>query len=471
MKHPTFCVVGHPNKGKSSIVASLALDDSVAISTVPGTTHYKRGYPLRVDGRVVYELFDTPGFQRARRVLAWLEQHEVSADKKHEVVQAFVNQHKDDPKFHDEIELLEPILEGAGIIYVVDASKPYSSEYEAEMEILRWCNQPSMALINHIENDDFSDDWKRALGHYFKLIRTYNPMQASYKEHINILESMAHLNEEWTQSVKESIELFETYHQQMIQKSALYITELLQNSITMVEKITINTQEITQEDKEKLEHNYKQKLRDMEMQTYQKIEQVWNYQHLQKEHFMLPFEDVDLFSQEAASIFGLTKKELLVSATTSGALTGAGIDFMFAGHTAFLGAVIGGVVGATGAFFGFDELSEVKLLGKKLGQHALEMGPMKNRNFPYILLGRAIFYTQKLIERSHAKRDILALHIESDFKEKLFDEKLQKELEKYHKKLRKRKTLTLEEKTHYQELIEKLLKRSSNSNPTVDTLT
>ena len=149
--HPQFAVVGHPNKGKSSIVSALALDDSVEISDTPGTTTKKRSFPLKVDGKILYELIDTPGFQRSRAVLAWLEQHDVSADKKHEVVLAFINEHREDARFNDEIELLEPIMKGAGIIYVVDGSKPYGKEYEAEMEVLRWTGQPSMALINHIE--------------------------------------------------------------------------------------------------------------------------------------------------------------------------------------------------------------------------------------------------------------------------------------------------------------------------------
>ena len=96
--HPKFAVVGHPNKGKSSIVSALALDDSVHISNTSGTTTKKRSFPLSVDGKVLYELFDTPGFQRARRVLAWLEKHDVSADKKHEVVQAFINEHKEEDR-------------------------------------------------------------------------------------------------------------------------------------------------------------------------------------------------------------------------------------------------------------------------------------------------------------------------------------------------------------------------------------
>ncbi|MDD2400395.1 MAG: 50S ribosome-binding GTPase, partial [Sulfurovum sp.] len=46
VSHPKFAVVGHPNKGKSSIVSSLALDDSVEISDTPGTTVRKCSFPL-----------------------------------------------------------------------------------------------------------------------------------------------------------------------------------------------------------------------------------------------------------------------------------------------------------------------------------------------------------------------------------------------------------------------------------------
>ena len=67
-ERPRFAIVGHPNKGKSSIVATLAEDDAVAISPHPGTTTQARTYPMRLDGNVLYELIDTPGFQRAREV-------------------------------------------------------------------------------------------------------------------------------------------------------------------------------------------------------------------------------------------------------------------------------------------------------------------------------------------------------------------------------------------------------------------
>ena len=455
--HPKFAVVGHPNKGKSSIVSSLALDDSVQISDTPGTTTKKRSVPLRVDGKVIYELFDTPGFQRARYVLAWLEGHDVSADKKHEVVQQFINVHKENPKFNDEIELLEPIMEGAGIIYVVDGSKPYGEEYEAEMEILRWTGQPSMALINHIDDEDHTAEWKRALGHYFKIVRTYNPMNVSLAQHISILESMAQLKEEWTQPVKRSIVFFEQYYDQMIDRSALSITKAVYTSVSFVEKLGFDTEEASVEEKKSVEERYKESLRALEKSVQKSIEVIWNHDHLQKDQLSQLLEGMDLFSEETASVFGLTRKELLVTAAASGAATGAGVDLLFAGSTLLLGAGLGAVIGGVGAFFAFNELSEIKVLGHTLGKRYLEMGPMSNRNFPYILLGRTIYHTTKIANRSHAERDVAALKMNSTFKDKWLDEALRKSLEKYHKMFRSGKTLDAKVLSEYQALIKKVL--------------
>ena len=463
IQHPKFAVVGHPNKGKSSIVSALALDDTVHISDVPGTTTKQRSFPLKVDGKVLYELLDTPGFQRARKVLAWLEKHDVSADKRADVVKAFINEHKDDVKFNDEIELLTPIMEGAGVIYVVDGSKPYGEEYEAEMEILRWTGEPSMALINHIDDTDYSEEWKRALGQYFKMVRIFNPMQTDKRQHISILESMAQLKEEWIVPVKQSIKLFERYQEQMIQGSASSIAKLISESLSFVEKLSFDTEKVEDNDKQKLEENYKEQLRTLEKKTQKQIEQIWNHDHLQKEQTLLTFEGLDLFSEESASVFGLTRKELIITGATSGAVTGAGIDLLFAGHTLLIGGAVGALVGGTGAYFGFKELSEVKVLGQKLGKRYLQMGPMDNRNFPYILLGRAIFHAYHISTRSHALREVEDLSMDSSFKEKWLDDKLRKSLEKYHKMFRSGDEVSVESLGEYESLIKGVLESLTGS--------
>ncbi len=459
MTHPQFAVVGHPNKGKSSIVAALAMDDSVQISDTPGTTTKQRSFPLRVDGKILYELFDTPGFQRARHVLAWLEKHEVSADKKQDVVRAFINEHREDERFADEIQLLEPIMNGAGIIYVVDGSKPYGKEYEAEMEILRWTGQPSMALINHIEASDYSQEWKRALEQYFRMVRTFNPMQTTLSQHMTILESMAQLKEEWIAPVKASMKLFEQYHEQMLNRSAFLITKLIYTSTSLVEELGFDTDKASEEDKEKIEVLYKDRLRELEEDTQNQIESVWNHEHLQLTQPNMTFEGMDLFSEESASVFGLTQKELIVTGATSGAVTGAGIDLLFVGHTLLVGSAIGAVVGGIGAYFGFKELSEVKVLGRTLGKKYLQIGPMENRNFPYILLGRALYHTVKVSKRSHALREMTALKMDAGFKEKWLDEDLRKSLEKYHKLFRSGKEVEAEVLKEYEGLVQEVLEK------------
>ena len=461
ISHPKFAVVGHPNKGKSSIVSSLALDDSVYISNIPGATTKKRSFPLIVDGEILYELFDTPGFQRARRVLAWLQKHDVSADKRYEVVRDFIRVHKDDKRFNDEIELLTPIMQGAGVIYVVDGSKPYGQEYEAEMEILRWTGEPSMALINHIDESDYSADWKRALGQYFKMVRTYNPMHTSVTQHISILESMAQLKEEWIAPVKASIVRFEQYHQQMLVASATVLAGLVYESVSKIETLPLKGEAFSKEEEEKLELQYKQKLRSLESKAQEKIEKIWNHANLQKEQEALTFDGLDLFSEEMASVFGLTRKELIVAGASSGAVTGAGIDLLFAGHTLLLGGAIGAMVGGVGAYFGFSELSEVKVLGQTLGKRTLQIGPMKNRNFPYILLGRALYHTHKISQRSHATREDLSIKMDSSFKEEWLDDKMRKELEKQHKNFRNQEEAEAKSIEAYENLILEALQRLS----------
>ncbi|HIP61896.1 MAG TPA: DUF3482 domain-containing protein [Sulfurovum sp.] len=464
--YPRFAVVGHPNKGKSSIVASLAFDDSVQISDTPGTTTKVRSFPLKVDGRVLYELFDTPGFQRARKVLAWLEQRSVPADRRAEAVRAFINEHMDDERFSDEIELLTPIMDGAGIIYVVDGSKPYADEYEVEMEILRWTGQPSMALINLIGEQSYVDEWRKALGQYFKMVRQFDPMQADFTQHISLLESIAQLKEEWTSPVKESIKIFENYHEQMFNRSAEAISGLVYKSLMHIEQLKFKGEDAEDSDKHIIQQKYQKSLREMEQKTQKEVEKVWNHTYLDKEQELLLFDGVDLFSKESASIFGLTRKELVITGATGGAVAGAGIDLLFAGHTLLLGGAIGAIVGGVGAYWGFDELSDIKVLGKRIGDRYLEMGPMENRNFPYILLGRSLYHAHTLINRSHAKRGLVEFDMDESFKLQWLDDDTRKALEKLHKKFRSAKDIDTEDIKEYEELVLKSLKKVASSDNT-----
>ena len=150
MTAPNFVVVGRVNKGKSSIVATLAEEETIPISEEPGTTQETRGYTVEAEGQVLFTLVDTPGFQDAPAALEQIRRHRRDASVSDAAVKAFVDTYKNSREFQEETRLLAPILGGGRILYVVDGTVPYSSDYEAEMEILRWTGRPRMALVNRI---------------------------------------------------------------------------------------------------------------------------------------------------------------------------------------------------------------------------------------------------------------------------------------------------------------------------------
>jgi len=455
--YPKFAVVGHPNKGKSSIVSTLALDDSVKIGNIPGTTQVKRSFPLRVDGKVIYELFDTPGFQRARRVLSWLKEREPpSANKRIDIVREFVEKHKNDERFRDEIELLEPIINGAGIIYVVDASKPYGAEYEIEMEILRWTGQPSMAILNLIGKEDFREDWTRALNQYFKLVRTFNPLKATFREHMQLLESMAQLKEEWTKPIKEAIAILEKFHAQKIDRSVDVIVDTIFDILSYVEKKRLRGERAKESEIKELEKKYRDKIIKKEKSAQKRIEEIWNHRSVEKISHIIDLDNIDLFSDQSASIFGLKKKELILMGAGAGAIGGAGIDLVLGGSSLFAGSLIGGLIGGIGAIVGFNNLYNIKILGQKIGKRELVVGPIKDINFPYTLLGRILYYATAMAKRSHASREAIELKNLENFASSIFDKETKEKLEKIHSLFRERKEIREEIKKEYKSVIKKI---------------
>ena len=57
---PEFAIIGHPNEGKSSVVSTLAEDDTVPVSRIPGETTTSRVYPVSIDGKEIIRFIDAP---------------------------------------------------------------------------------------------------------------------------------------------------------------------------------------------------------------------------------------------------------------------------------------------------------------------------------------------------------------------------------------------------------------------------
>jgi len=418
---PRFAVVGHPNKGKSSIVATLAADDAVKVSPVPGTTTISRAFPMTVDGRTLYELVDTPGFQRARAVLGWLNEHAASADERPAAVAAFVNTPGHAERYPDEVELLRPLVGdgAAGILYVVDGSVPYGPEYEAEMEILRWTGRPSLALINPIGTADHTEAWRAALGQYFRVVRVFNALTAEFSKRLELLRAFGQMDEAWRAPLDTAVGVLEDDRTRRRDDAAEAIGGLIVDALIYAETKKLGQDDDAEPHKDPLLEAYKGGLRRKERRCREAVEAAYALHAIERveadaEHAVSANGDDpdgagDLFSQEAWLAFGLRKRDLIWAGAGGGAVAGGAVDIAAHGTSLFLGVAIGAVVGGAMGWLGADKLADVKLMHQPLGGKRLMCGPTKNPNFPYVLLGRARHHHALVAGRTHAQRGALVL--------------------------------------------------------------
>lgn len=405
---PVFAIVGHPNKGKSSIVSTLAQDSSVSISPLSGTTVHCRTYPMRVDGKELYRLVDTPGFQRARAAMDWMQRHSTSASDHVEVVGKFVEKHRNHQHFSSECELLTPILAGAGILYVIDGSIPYGPEYDAEMEILRWTGQPSMALINQIGKAEFFEQWQQPLSQYFKIVRVFNAQTASFDRQIQLLTGFSELSDDWRQPLRQAADQLRAQRRHRMNLSARCITESLVNMMQASETSNLGNKD-DQVEIDKAVEEFQQKLIRMENRMRSEVESYFNYHRLEREEAALGIASEDLFSERTWKLFGLSRDQLVTTGMIGGAAGGSLLDIGSGGLTMFLGSGLGAIIGGASAWFGAKQLIGTRILGLPMGGHQVVVGPIRNLNFPWVLLGRAVTHLQLVSQRTHAMRDQLEI--------------------------------------------------------------
>jgi len=415
-RHPTFAIVGHPNKGKSSIVATLAEDETVVVSPDPGTTRQARGFQMQSDGRVLYELVDTPGFQRPRALLEWLQSHERSASERPAVVREFVARHEGDPRFRDECELLRPILAGAGILYVVDGAHPYGAEYEAEMEILRWSGQPRMALINMIGPGDHVEEWRRALNQYFSIVRVFDALRADFSKRLELLRAFRELTESdqaWARSLEQAADVLQRDREARRDRAAAEIADLLIEVLAASESAPCPEGADQAQLGKALTERLRKRIRQREHSARRAVQELYRHRSLRMQSPDFELLTEDLFSERSFSVFGLSNAQLSMTGAATGALAGGTIDLAVGGASLLLGAGIGAIVGGLGAMLGSNRLAKVHLLGSPLGGYRLDVGPISATNLPWVLLGRSLLHHRLVAETNHARRESLVLDVDA----------------------------------------------------------
>ncbi|WP_296899097.1 GTPase/DUF3482 domain-containing protein, partial [Thiohalocapsa sp.] len=353
--------MGHPNAGKSSVVATLTENDRIAIDKRAGTTTTTDDYPVIIDGRTVLRFIDTPGFQNPSAILEWFQAHADEPD----LAGAFVAEHGDDRMFSHDCALLRPVAEGAGIILVVDGSKRIKEKDRTEMELLRLTGRPRMAILNNLTDvAKHMPAWQDALNKSFNSVREFNAHRATYAERIALLGALKTIDQRWEPMLDETIRAFEADWDRRIEQCADTIMQLLKDALSKRVTRVVKVDDIVSDDQrdaiqQQLTLALQQALRQLEVDAQQAIRK-----HFRHNVWDLPPSSLlakDLFSDEVGAALGLKQRQLALAGAAAGAVSGGAIDIGLGGLSLGTAALIGGVVGGALGVLGGAALAKMDL--------------------------------------------------------------------------------------------------------------
>jgi hypothetical protein len=405
---PEFAIIGHPNEGKSSVLSTLAEDDSVRVSPIPGETVFCQAFPVRIDGREIVRFIDTPGFQNPRQVLQWLQEYQGPDEQ---MLDAFIDAHKDDPAFHDDCELLGPVAAGAGVIFVVDGSRPLRHVDRAEMEILRLSGAPRMAVINCKEEDAaYLPRWQSEFRKHFNAVRLFNSCRANYRQRIELLESLKSIDQQLEPVLRMMIDAFQQDWVVRNLRTTTILATLLRDILSYRRTVACSKGE-EQQKRLELHQKYLAYVTDKERAARHEIRQLFKHNIFNLELPPQSILEEDLFSKRTWEFLGLSDRQIILAGALGGAALGVGLDAATIGTSFGLFSAVGGLIGAGAtALKGKELLTGVRLLGMKMGGEQLQVGPVSNIQLLYILLDRALLFYAHVINWAHGRRDYERLH-------------------------------------------------------------
>lgn len=417
---PEFAVVGRVNMGKSAVIATLLeIDDNAVlrVSPTPGETTRVQAHKVVFGGKECVRFIDTPGFSRPVEAMRAIRKICGDGTPGRDDLRRFIEDKSDN--FADEKRLLKPLLDGAGVLYVVDPGRPLRDDFLAEMEILRWTGRPRLALLNLREGGESGDEelWREKLGSAFNLVRTFDAHRAKYEQRLLLMKALLEIEERHRGKLEETIELIEMEWDERRDEAAEVVREFLAEALELRVGVRIEDKDERMPTRRKqkedgLREKYFERLKELERQCFAKLLRIYRHHLLKVESGEESFQDIDLESEEVWMKWGLSRGQLTLVAAATGAAGGVAVDAAtgFFSHGIF--AAIGGLGGAGAAWFKGGMLPDLRVdlrEGVKFSTgetKELVMGPPGNVNFPWILLDGILVRYGRILERAHGRRDI-----------------------------------------------------------------
>ena len=448
-KKPVFALVGAVNHGKSSIAATLVEQGNIGVSADPGMTQVCQKIEHHSSE---FLLWDTPGFQDPRTMLAELGSQLSEARKPLAVLQQFFEKYASTNTFEAEREVCKVLQDEPAILYVIDSSKPLRKIHEAEMELLMLTGLPRLAILNPTAFPEHEEEWRAKLGQRFGAVTAFNAHEASANDRVALVRTLATVVDKWRDALSKIADEIESDWAHRVNESAHIIVDLVAKSIGHTRSVKVAPGEDKQPLIDAAKRGFHADLQQKERVLHSKLQSLFLHDKVGlADKVELTYLN-DLFSSETWQVFGLPWWALLsggvsvgaVVGGTTGAKIGAGGEVAMPSGIPFTvgalaGVLVGGVGGGVGAMYWGKSVAQPAVTeGEKpstltampqsflrntfgyLSQTGttITIGPIQGKNFAYVLIDRAIGLVTHLAHRTHAVSGIETLHA-ADIKREL----------------------------------------------------
>ena len=385
------------------MLSTLAEDDRVGVSPFPGETTECQAFPVVIDGREVLRFVDTPGFQYPIATLEWFQAH---ASEMGNLAGLFRAAHLNSPEHRVECELLSALAEGAGVLYVVDGSRPVESEDRVEMEILRLAGNPRMALINSKEDSgEYLEEWEQTTRRYFNSIRVFNAHQAGFSERMGLLESLKSIDQRWEPALELAVRVFREDWERRTSRAAYELVVLMEKCAGYSEKARWRDGEDPEQRRRVAQEVFFRGIGKLEESWRERLKEIYRHRLFNYVPSADSILSEELTSEKTLRLLGLSRGQFAGLGAVSGGLAGGFVDAHAGGASLLAGTLIGAGVGGVFGYFSSVRLTEVKVANVELGWKEIVVRAPRFSNLPYILLDRALIYFAMATTWSHGRRD------------------------------------------------------------------
>jgi hypothetical protein len=390
-------VVGHTNTGKTSLLRTLTRDARFGeVSDRPGTTRHVEAARLLVEGKVLLELYDTPGIEDPIDLLALLEQQTVNNDSREDGpsrIRRFLASAPAKERFEQEAKVLRQLLRSDAALYVVDVRDPVLAKHRDELEILNLCGVPLLPLLNFSAHAVAREAaWREALAglglHAIVRFDTVTPAQDGERLLYGKLSSLL-------DSHKDVLDILVRNHADEARLRSVAAVEQIADLLIGVSALrqrvsTLEAASLTQG-----VASLNQLVCAREQACVERLLSLYRFYPDDVESAALPLLDgrwqLDAFDPLLLQTMGAR----VGGGAAAGAAAGAGIDLMVGGLTLGAAAVTGALLGG-----GVQTLRHYgsSLLGKVTGEKNLRV----DDNILWVLASRQCELVLALERRGHA---------------------------------------------------------------------